>query len=111
MARKVQALKRAGGVAIVLAEIPLAVEVGVPPWSDMVVAVEAAEELRLARMTRRGLTPDQVRRRMQRQASDDARRGAADVVVRNDGDLKELQQGARRLWERLFSQGERMCMP
>lgn len=98
MARKVASLKRRGAVAIVLAEIPLLVEGGVPEWCDLVVAVEAAPEIRIARMARRGISREDARRRMRRQASDRQRRRLANVVVRNDGDLERLREAAERVW-------------
>ncbi len=93
-------MKRRGEAAIVLVEIPLLVEAGVPEWCDFVVAVEASETLRIERLTRRGLRPAEVRRRMARQASSGARRRIAQVVVSNDGDLAALERSAGRLWKR-----------
>ncbi len=103
LAERVAALKRREGVAIVLVEIPLLVESGIPEWCDLVVTVEATEAVRLERLARRGLLPSEARRRMERQAGDADRRRVADVVIRNDGDRSGLEQGARRFWERLFS--------
>lgn len=103
LVRKVEALKRVGGVAIVLAEIPLLVEAGVPSWCDLVITVEAGEAARVSRLERRGVDPAEARRRMARQTGDAERRRAADLVVPNDGDLEVLEKCARRLWERLFS--------
>ncbi|MCK4305886.1 MAG: dephospho-CoA kinase [Candidatus Eisenbacteria sp.] len=100
--RKVRALKRRGGVGIVLVEIPLLAEVGVPSWCDLVVTVEAGEALRLARLERRGVNAGEAKRRMVRQTTDGTRRAKADFIIRNDGDFEELEKGARRLWERLF---------
>ncbi len=100
--RKVDRLKRGDGIAIVVVEIPLLVEVGVPAWVDRVVTVEADRATRLARLERRGIGADQARRRMRRQADDRRRRRAADWVVRNDGSIANLERGAHRLWERLL---------
>jgi dephospho-CoA kinase len=104
LARRVGALKRREGIAIVVAEIPLLTEAGRPAWCDLVVSVEAGKEQRLRRLERRGVSRQQAQARMAHQASDAARRAAADLVVCNDGEIRELEQGARRLWERLFSQ-------
>ena len=97
MARKVASLKRKGAVAIVLAEIPLLAEGGVPEWCDFVVTVEADPGTRLARLLGRGVSPEDARRRIRRQATDEQRRRLADLVVRNDGDLEDLREAAARV--------------
>ena len=97
MARKVASLKRGGEVAIVLAEVPLLAEGGIPAWCDLVVAIEADRDVRLARVARRGLDPRAAERRMQRQATDQERRRLADLVICNNGTPEALLLGGQRL--------------
>lgn len=96
-------MKRRGETAIVLVEIPLLVEAGVPDWCDLVVVVEASESTRFARLTQRGLRPADIRRRMARQASDAERRHIARIVLANDGDLAALERRADQLLKRLMT--------
>ncbi len=103
LARRVRSLKRRGETAIVLVEIPLLVEAGVPDWCDLVVVVEASERTRFARLTQRGLRPEDIRRRMARQASDAERRRIARIVLANDGDLAALERRAGQLLKRLMT--------
>jgi dephospho-CoA kinase len=98
LARRVEALKREAGVAIVLVEIPLLVEAGVPAWCDLVVTLVASAAARGARLERKGLSRNEITRRMGCQASDEERRGAADTVVCNDAGLDELKVAACALW-------------
>ncbi len=107
LARRVAALKRRPEVVIVVVEIPLLVEVGVPDWCDVVVTIEAGRARRLERLAARGIRPPDARRRMARQARDARRRRAADYVVRNDGTLAGLERGAGRLWQRLVARARR----
>jgi dephospho-CoA kinase len=90
--------------AVVVNDVPLLVEAGLAPTYHLVVVVEAAEEVRLARVMRRpGMSRAAARARIHAQASDVARRDAADVVFRNDGALGDLYAGVDALWhERLL---------
>lgn len=103
MARKVAALKRRQGIAIVLAEIPLLVERGRPDWCDFVVSIEADLEVRLTRLAKRGLDRFAALRRMEHQADDAARRRVADLVIRNDGTREALAHEAAGLRRRLLT--------
>jgi dephospho-CoA kinase len=100
LAARVADLRRAPGVAIVLVEIPLLAEVGVPAWCERVVTVEADPATRLARAGAAGRDRDAVSRRMAAQADEAARRAIAQAVVVNEGDREELERAARRLYDR-----------
>jgi dephospho-CoA kinase len=99
LAQEVARLKRAAGVAIVVVEIPLLLESGIPDWCTWVVAVEAPSEARLTRLAARGLGREESERRMSQQADEAARREIADEVVINDGGLARLEQVAKRRWQ------------
>jgi dephospho-CoA kinase len=98
LACAVDRLRRTEGVAIVLVQIPLLAEVGVPGWCDRVVTVEADADLRRERARGKGLDPAEIARRMAAQASAAERRAIADDVVVNDGDRASLEAAARRLY-------------
>ena len=71
---------------------------------DVVVIVEAPEQLRLERLVGRGMSPDDAHRRMAAQASDAERRKVADVVLDNSGSEADLEARIDSLWARLTSQ-------
>ena len=108
LAREADALRHREGVAIVLVEVPLLAEAGVPPWCDRVVTVEAEASLRLERLRARGIGAEEGRRRMAAQANEAQRRSVADEIVVNEGDVSSLERAARRLyqaWRREWEEG------
>ena len=87
---------------IVVYVTPLLVELGLAPAFDVVVVVTASPHLRVSRVaSERGLSPDDVRRRMAVQATDEQRVEVADVLIDNDGSLAELEHQVGRLWDDL----------
>ena len=91
------------GVAIVVNDIPLLFEAGLEDQFDVVVLVDAPEEVRLERLVRdRGLTPDEARRMIEAQMPAEPKRRRADVVIDNAGTLEELEACAERVWRDLL---------
>ncbi len=86
---------------VVVYDVPLLVETGLGGMFDLVVVVEAPEEVRLARLVERGISEDDARRRIAAQASDKDRAAVADVILRNDGDLADLARQVDDLWRDL----------
>ena len=86
--------------AVVVIDVPLLVEAARSGY-DVVVIVEAPEEVRLERLVRRGMSPDDARRRMAAQASDAERRKVADVVLDNSGSPEDLERQVDSLWAQL----------
>jgi dephospho-CoA kinase len=81
---------------------PLLVELGLAPAFDVVVVVTASPHLRVSRVaSERGRSPEDVRRRMATQASDEQRAEVANVLIDNDGTLAELERQVDRLWSDL----------
>jgi dephospho-CoA kinase len=97
---------RRGTEDVVVFDAPLIVETGFQDACDVVVVVTAPEEERVARATRdRGMTADQARARIRAQI-DEAERGAvADIVIRNDGDVAQLEARVEDLWQQLRRRG------
>jgi dephospho-CoA kinase len=88
--------------AVVVYDVPLLVENGLQDDYDVVVIVEAQVGTRLQRLRdHRGMTADEARERMAAQASDEARRAVADVVIDNDGALADLVPQVDSLLTRL----------
>lgn len=98
-ARTTELTAAAPADAVVVNEVPLLVEVGLAPAYHLVVVVEAAEPVRVARLVRdRNLAGDQARARIRSQAGDAQRRAAADVLLANDGGVGELHAAVAALW-------------
>jgi dephospho-CoA kinase len=88
--------------AIVVHDVPLLVETGRQGDYDVVVVVEAPHDQRIERLrSSRGWDRETSQARMKAQASDEARRSAADEIVTNDGDRDRLAARVDALWERL----------
>jgi len=88
-----------GGVVVY--DVPLLVEASVQERHDfdLILVVEAPEDLRIERLVRdRGMTVEQIRPRLASQASDEQRRAVADVVIRNDGDPRDLARAVEEVW-------------
>ena len=78
--------------AVVVLDIPLLTEA--PEFFDFVdgvLVVSSDEDTRLARLTARGMSEEDVHSRMALQASDAERRTVADYVVENDGTVQRLE--------------------
>lgn len=98
---------RRGTDDIIVFDAPLIVETGFHDACDVVVVVTALEEERVARAVRdRGLTADQARARIGAQIGDAEREAVADVVIRNDGDVAQLEARVDDLWEQLRAGGD-----
>lgn len=81
----------AGPDAVVVHDIPLLVESGRADDFDVVVVVDAPEELQVQRLvTERGMSEADARARLAAQASRADRLAVADVVIENHGDLAAL---------------------
>ena len=88
--------------AVVIYDVPLLVEKDLAGAYDVVVVVDAPEEVRLERLeATRAMSRDDARDRMAAQASREDRLAAADEVVDNAGSLDELRAQVEKLWARL----------
>ena len=86
---------------VVVYDVPLLVEGAVQGRHDfdLILVVEAPEELRIERLVRdRNMTEDDVGVRIAAQATDEQRRAVADVVIVNDGSPNELSAAVDDVW-------------
>ncbi|MCW7943140.1 dephospho-CoA kinase [Streptomyces hygroscopicus] len=85
--------------AVVVHDVPLLAENGLAPLYDVVVVVDADPATQLGRLVRRrGMTEEDARARMAAQATREKRLEIADIVIRNDGTLEELERSVRDIW-------------
>lgn len=100
------------GETVVVSDIPLLFEVGLQDEFDVVVLVDAPEEVRLERIVRdRGLDPEEARRMIRAQMPSVLKYAGADVVIENAGTLAELERRATRVWEDLRRRAARGAEP
>jgi len=72
---------------------------------DYLVGVWAPMALRRRRLRQRGWSDDEITRRARRQMAWTKRRAMVDWVVKNDGDLAQLERRARLCWQKILSSG------
>ena len=84
---------------LVVVDAALIYEWGVAERFDRIVVVDAAVPLRRQRaMARQGLSLEEVEKRMAWQLPAQEKVARADLVVRNEGTLEELEQAADLVW-------------
>ena len=86
---------------VVVIDAALLVEADHPYPLDALVVVVAPEGTRVERLSRRGMPPEEARRRMVTQATDETKRARADFVLENAGTLEDLRHGVAKLWRQL----------
>ena len=97
--RSAELIAAAPADAVVVQDIPLLVEGAMGARFPLVVVVHAAAAERIDRLVRlRGMTEADARARVAAQASDDARRAAADVWLDNGGAPADLAAAVDELW-------------
>ncbi|RCV51666.1 dephospho-CoA kinase [Marinitenerispora sediminis] len=85
--------------AIVVYDVPLLVENDLGREYDVVVVVDAPDDLRVGRVVaNRGMGEEQARARIRAQASREERLAAADVVVDNSGTVADLDARVAEVW-------------
>jgi len=84
---------------VVLVEMPLPVDLLGPGWRWVV--VDAPDDVRLSRLTARGMTEADARRRMAVQPSREEWRRRADLVVDNGSGFEHLDEECRRAWQEM----------
>ena len=89
--------------SIVINQIPLLVESNHDYKFDHIITVSASESIRSERLIKRGLTNEQIKQRMQAQATDQMREDIADSVIVNEKNEQELTDQVEKIWEQLLS--------
>jgi len=63
--------------------------------------VSAAEEVRIERLLKRGMSLTQIKQRLQAQSNDVQREEIADSIIRNEGSQAGLLSEVEKVWELL----------
>ena len=90
---------------ILIYEIPLLVETNAASKFDLVITVEAPMDARIERLRRRGLHISEIEKRIASQASVEARKEVANIVIDNDGSEEDLLRKVEAIWEELNASG------
>lgn len=85
--------------AAIVIEAAVLLEAGWDDLVDEVWVVDAPEPEVQSRLVARGMSREDVRARSQFQLSRDERNGRAQVLIRNDTDLKGLEVAIRKAWD------------
>ena len=85
--------------SVVVNEIPLLFETQGQDRFDLVITVEADDEIRTKRLLDRGLKAYRIEKRISAQASRSERESIADFVIENNENLEELEKKVRKIWE------------
>ncbi|MET7459948.1 dephospho-CoA kinase [Nonomuraea sp. NPDC005501] len=94
--------------AIVVYDVPLLAENKLAPMYDVVIVVDAADEVRVARLAEhRGMPESDARARIAAQAGRDERLAIAHVVIPNEGTLDELETRVAEVWDDLLRRAAR----
>ncbi len=101
--RKAQVRKAdEAGARVVVTDIPLLFEVADPDSFDVVILVDAPEELRRQRLFERsGLPRHESDRLMAAQMPSSLKRSRADYIIDNDRDLASLEARTAEIWSAL----------
>jgi dephospho-CoA kinase len=90
---------------ILIYEIPLLVETKAAEKFDLVITVEAPLDQRIERLKKRGLMQSEIEKRIASQATPEARRAVADIIIENDGSEEDLLRKIEAIWEELNASG------
>lgn len=96
-----EVVARSANNSIIINQIPLLVESIHDYKFDHVITISANESIRTQRLLKRGLTADQIRQRMQAQATDQMRESISDSVIVNESDEQNLLDQVEIIWEQL----------
>lgn len=97
-------VSKKGDHPLFIAEIPLLFEVGANNRFDKTITVIAKEKQCIDRLTKiKGTSPNEYQKRMARQLSQEEKAKRADIVALNNSSLKELEEEAKKIYNKLIT--------
>ncbi len=107
-AERIEAARKRG-VEIIVSDIPLLFEVLDPDAWDVVVLVDAPEEVRRRRLVElRGYSEQEAADLIGAQLPSALKRRRSHIVIDNDGSLAALRDRAQAAWDRLLAEAARL---
>lgn len=95
---------------LVFAEVPLLFEAGLEDYFDRIIVVTCKEKTAVERMMHdRGYSEEEAVARYRSQINKDEQIARADIVIHNDGTLKELDQEVNRMAGRMRREARGKC--
>ena len=95
--------RREAGVDVAVVDAALLYQAGWNDLADEVWAVAASPAAVVERLKLRGMSPDDIRRRLEAQGQTEPLLARADVIIDNSGSLEELSDRIRQLWRQRIS--------
>ncbi|NNG16551.1 MAG: dephospho-CoA kinase [Gemmatimonadales bacterium] len=93
------------GDPIVVSDVPLLFEVGWEDEFDLIILVDAPEEIRRRRLvTLRQFTPEEADELLASQHPAEGKRQRSDIVIENVGSVQALEARVREVWKTLVNQ-------
>jgi dephospho-CoA kinase len=84
---------------MIVVEVPLLFETGLEGCFDLTICVDAPGKLRMRRAARRGWSPGEMKARGAAQLPAEKKAARSDIVMANDGSLKDLGDKVRRTYD------------
>lgn len=91
------------GCRVAVLDIPLLIEAAWEKSADKIVFVDASDAVRLERAKKRGWTEQEFQAREKAQMSLEQKRGRADWIVKNNGNLSDVLDQIKKIWQNLNS--------
>ncbi len=102
--RQREEIAREDGQAIILSDIPLLLEVGMQGLFDLILLVYAPPDVQILRvMKRNNLSRDEAIARLKSQMPIDEKLKFADLVIRNDGTMRDLEKSVNEVWKEVLT--------
>jgi dephospho-CoA kinase len=92
---------------VVVLDVPLLIESGVPRLVDTVVVVTAPPEVQRRRLTARGMAEEEINARVAAQWEPARKTAVADYVVDNADGLEQTRRQVKQLWNQLAAASKR----
>jgi dephospho-CoA kinase len=94
---------QAEGYDVVIVEAALILESGWSPYMDEIWLALAPQDITLARLEKRGLSPTEARARISAQIPGESKIKQAAEVIENSGSLPDLRSKVAKLWNRIHN--------
>jgi dephospho-CoA kinase len=99
--QRMSVIERENDDAIAIVEATLLIEAGAVPRYDRLVVVDVDRETQIERAAARGMSRDEVLRRIANQLSREERLRHADYVIDNNGSIATAEERTRMVYEHL----------